>query len=243
MKSSGQSTPDSTEMAAQVLLQNLGYHDIYFEPNGYKKPPDYSMEGNIGVEVTRLERRFQTNQGLKSIESIRKPVDDLLRRWLNAMPDHKQACTVAVQLLFDLEVGIDLKPIKSHLLQSIESSTLAGNFRRRVPVNDKLEFELFRIDQKRDELYKVWGSEGGSGYQIDDPRTTAVRTAIADKAGKMAKIKHDYTHLWLILEDWVAFDTVDPDLCAINISGIEHPFSRIILFSWQNPEQWIDLNV
>lgn len=243
MKSSGQSTPDSTEKAAQVLLQNLGYRDIQFEPNGYKKPPDYCIEGNIGVEVTRLDRRFQTGRGLLSTKSVEKPVEDLVKEWLKTLPNHNLGCTVLVQLLFEREGGIDLKPVKANLLQSIESATMAENFNRRILVNDKLEFDLYRIDGKRDVPYIVGPSAGGSGYMIDEPRTTAIHKAIVDKACKMANIKQDYTDLWLILEDRVAIDTVDPDLAAVNLSGIEHPFSRIILFSWQKPEEWIELKV
>lgn len=243
MESDNQSKPDPTEKAARVLLQHLGYHDILFEPNGYKVPPDFCIEGNIGVEVTRLERHFQTERGLLPIESVEKPVEYLLKEWLISLPDHKLDCTVWVQLLFEREGGLDLNPDKALLLKHIESATMEGDFMRRTQVNDKLEFQLLKSARKGKFPYMVHPSAGGSGYMIDEYRLNALRKAIAHKSSKVDKIKDDYSALWLILEDRVAISVEVTGLAELDLSAGKHPFSRIILFSWQKPEEWIELKV
>jgi len=241
MNSSKKTKPDATEMAAKVLLEHLDCRNIDFEPNGETTPPDFRIYGNIGIEVTRLNRYFQTPEGPKSIESIELPVEKLPNQWLKTLPVHNLPCTVWVQLLFEREGGIDLKPYKTLLLKSIEGATMAGNFMRRIQISDKLEFQLIRSTRIGDQPYKAHPSSGGSGYMIDSHRMNALRKAIAHKSYKANSIKNHYSALWLILEDRVAICVEDSGLAEIDLYGFEHPFSRIILFSWQNPEEWIEL--
>ncbi len=52
------------EKIAKKYLIDLGYETIDFEPRGESTAPDFRIDGNIGIEVRRLNKHI-THNGLK----------------------------------------------------------------------------------------------------------------------------------------------------------------------------------
>jgi len=51
--------PDPSETQARRYLEHLGCKDIVYEPDG-NVPPDFVVDGRIGVEVRRLNQNEHT---------------------------------------------------------------------------------------------------------------------------------------------------------------------------------------
>jgi len=46
------------EKITEAYLKALGFEDIVFEPEGKSKLPDFRIDGNIAVEVRRLNQNY-----------------------------------------------------------------------------------------------------------------------------------------------------------------------------------------
>lgn len=64
---------DSSEAAIQRLLAHMGFTDITYEPDG-NIPPDFVVNGQIAVEVRRLNQNFDDGLGTRGLEEVTAPL-------------------------------------------------------------------------------------------------------------------------------------------------------------------------
>lgn len=55
------------EKLAEQFLNEQGFKVIDFEPLGNSKPPDFRIDGNVGVEVRRLNKHLTNNQPIENL--------------------------------------------------------------------------------------------------------------------------------------------------------------------------------
>jgi hypothetical protein len=58
---------DSSEKLVKIHLESLGYTDIRYEPDG-NATSDFLVNGNIAVEVRRLNKIYDDGSGTKGLE-------------------------------------------------------------------------------------------------------------------------------------------------------------------------------
>jgi hypothetical protein len=64
---------DHSEAAIQKLLANMGFMNVTYEPDG-NIPPDFAINGEIAVEVRRLNQNFDDGSGMRGLEEISTPL-------------------------------------------------------------------------------------------------------------------------------------------------------------------------
>ena len=73
------------EAWAEDYLRRVGYTDICFEPDG-NVPPDFLINGNIAIEVRRLNQHYKAKSGkVEGLEQLAVPRRETVERVLKAL--------------------------------------------------------------------------------------------------------------------------------------------------------------
>jgi hypothetical protein len=65
------------EKITEAYLESLGFKDVVFEPEGKSRIPDFQIDGNIAVEVRRLNQHYFTKDKVRGLEERRIPLFQL----------------------------------------------------------------------------------------------------------------------------------------------------------------------
>ncbi|PKN70089.1 MAG: hypothetical protein CVU52_09195 [Deltaproteobacteria bacterium HGW-Deltaproteobacteria-10] len=87
------------EKITEDYLIASGFKDIVFEPNG-NIPPDFSIEGKIGVEVRRLNQNYFTEDKASGLEEDRIPLFKLFETTLKKFDAQYSGKTYWISIRF-----------------------------------------------------------------------------------------------------------------------------------------------
>ena len=108
---------DANEQRTEHWLQCLGYTDIIYVENTNDQPPDFIVNGDIAVEVRRLNWMFgDENRGLESIE---EPLKQDIKSGLKCAEQPPPGCKVFVSCdLYRTEL-----PNRNMIVQEVKEAT------------------------------------------------------------------------------------------------------------------------
>jgi hypothetical protein len=235
---------DATEQIVHNFLLRQGHENIIFEPLGHSKSPDFSLNGEIGVEARRLNQHYFTSgvaQGLeidsyRVINKIRSilieygpPINNkswsFFVRFHRPVPNHKQIETLT----------------KEALNKFITDGEVAFG---RIFQTNNLAFDLDEIGSGRECKFVFGGYQDlqSGGFVIEELEKN-IQLCVKEKAKKVDLNRHCYSQWWLALVDLTGFDGV----CFHGICFHQHIFrstalerylwDRIIVISPNPPHQ------
>ncbi len=230
------------ERKVREFLINQGYNSIMFEPLGKSKPPDFLIEGNIGIEVRRLNKHIKTNESIEPIENLQYKFVPKFKQILKELENTDLPYSIYVSLNYKRPIKITNR-LLLELKNSIISSTKAEIFSVNIKFNKQITYSLYKTEFKSDQTYELrLISDNDSLGNVQDVRYDALVIAINEKSKKLKDIKSSFSKLWLILVDDI-FSRVDNttkwDLQKY--PKIKSNFDRIILVSKVDVNMWIDL--
>ncbi len=88
------------EIITEAYLKSLGFKDVVFEPEGKSKLPDFRIDGNIAVEVRRLNQNYFKKNEVRGLEETRMPLFKLLESSLSDFDSHYKGCSYWVSIRF-----------------------------------------------------------------------------------------------------------------------------------------------
>jgi len=230
------------EKIVQAFLYSQGYSDIDFEPLGESKPPDFSLNRVIGVEVRKLNKQIILGQKMIDIEELKHQMYQKLNNFFSQceMSTHPHSYYVDVNYRRPLKLKSDfLKKLKDSLLEAVMFENLDEYFF----LTKNFKYRLIRT-QKMEKTFEIVGwKDLDDGGCVQEDRYLAIKKAIAEKNEKLNSIKNQFSELWLILVDTI-FSRVDITTKQDfdRFPKIQSIFDRVILISSRNPNDWIDLN-
>lgn len=196
---------NAEEQIAETYLKLLDIGDVKFEPNG-NIPPDFSINGYIGVEVRRLNQHFTEGTNAIGLEVLEIPIWDAFIEVLRSFEKGTREKSFGVGLIFQrpLKNKIkDLKPLmKNALISFLET-------RPKLPctisVNDQVKFLIFVTEIEEDELFLEAGSadSDAGGPPMVQKYIENIRHCIKEKSMKIKSRMPRYEVWWLILVDTI----------------------------------------
>ena len=201
---------NDTEMRAHSLLEALGFTEISNRTN-HNVPPDFIANGNVGIEVTRLNRAIFVDGTPIVLDSsflgIMTAVESVLQEFSNADSD---PC-----FFVSLTLGrpFDKKSAKKALRERLNGFLASGApSLGRTLVSKEL---LIRIEPTQ----ALWDRRFHIGGVSDLPRAEYTDDAICGNLLRVAKTKKDkcisgglsLSKWWLVLENTVSY-TVPEDI-------------------------------
>ncbi len=228
------------EKIAENFLLKQGYVDIVFEPLGLSMPPDFSIEGEIGIEVRRLNKHM--GHVSKPIEKLEFNLVPKFRKLLLELENPELAYSVGVTLRYKRPLTVS-KNLLDELKKSIRNSTQLELFKSDIVFSDKLTYVLWKGNGKSNQTYELRTlMDFDKGGDVTRARYEALKIAIEEKNRKLKHLKSSYEKFWLILIDNI-FSIVDETtkIDLASLPEIKSMFSRIILISKTSPYDWVDI--
>jgi hypothetical protein len=224
------------------FLSTLGYKNIIYEPLGRSKPPDFSIEGKIGIEVRRLNKYIKINGEYEPIEKFEFEFVPKFRNAIKELENQNLPFSIGINLNYKRPFEVTKQLLKD-LKNSIIDSTISENYGINIFFNEKITYMLFKGNGRSDQTYKLIGiMDRDRGGVVQDSRSNALQICIDEKSSKLKSLEDKFNELWLVLVDNI-FSRVDyttkQDLQRI--PEIRSIFKRIIMISFKDSTNWIDL--
>ena len=230
------------EKLVEQFLEEHGFKTIYFEPLGESKPPDFRIDGNIAVEVRRLNKHVAVNNTIQPIEDLEYKFVPKFRKLLDSMDDSELDYSIAVTLRYKRPIKLSKELLKG-IKNSILKSTNLELFGVEIEYNKQIKYELYKGNVKTEKTYNlvIW-SDFDKGGTVQDARYEATKICINEKTEKLIDLKDKFSALWLILVDDI-FSRVDYTTKQDfeRFPKIESIFERVIIVSRINSKNWVDL--
>lgn len=230
---------DDSEKLAEQYLRTLDYADVRYEPDG-NIPPDFSLDGVVGVEVRRLNQSHDDGSGArrKGLEEQAIPLWRRMRGYLEGLglapegraswyvfyrfgrpiPDWKQLKKRLDSILLPFMAEIDPQPFSKDL-------------------GDGFSIRVFRSPSPKPTFFRAAGvSDEQSGGWLLAEMEANLTHYIAEKARKIEPFRAAYREWWLVLDDQIGYglDKFDQDMFHDQVKVSPGPFSRIVLLDPKN---------
>lgn len=230
------------EKLVKQFLEEQGFKTIDFEPLGESKAPDFRIDGNIAVEVRRLNKHVLVNNKIQPIENLEYKFVPKFHKLLYSMDNPDLEYSIGVSLNYKRPIETDKELFKG-IRKSIIKSTKLEIFGVEIEYNDQIKYELIKGNGKTEKTYNliIW-SDYDKGGIVQDARYMAAKICVNEKAEKLIGLSEKFSALWLILVDDI-FSRVDYTTKQDfnRFPKIESIFDRIIIISKLNTKNWIDL--
>ena len=235
---------DLDESRAEQWLQQQGYTNIQFVTDTSEQPPDFVVNGDIAVEVRRLN--LMVGDENKGLESVEKPLERDIRSGLAAAqpPPHGYRVYVSCDLLHtelpDKNMVIEeVKKAANHFINRLKASIHDGQplSNSRDETDFGLIIHFITGTSSATNEFKLMGVTAGigeTGFVLGDAIDN-INRSIDEKSDKIKKKHHLYSEWWLILVEHNVHATMlrEPDeLQTVRNSLTDTSlWSRIIILS------------
>lgn len=191
------------ERIAYNALKNLdSKFNIVYEPDG-NKPPDFSINGSIAVEVRRLNQQYYNENGKQEgLEKISISLIQSIQTVLNKIGDLKTgnyyllAITYSRPFEKDKSLPTRIENDLRNYALNCESST---NF---LFYGCNLSIIIFKTSTKLNRTFAICGQSGiDSSGVLNDIYIDNINHCILEKTQKINPYFQNYSQWWLLLVD------------------------------------------
>lgn len=233
---------DSTEKIVSDHLSYRGFANVQYEPDG-NIPPDFLVDGNIAIEVRRLNQNYFDGNDVVGLEDIAIPLWIKLKRLVAdagpAFGNHSWIVffrfTRPVEPWKVIEAKVT-KALKDFMVAPIR---LKGTI---VKIGD-FELEVLPASKLHATMFVMGGcSDEESGGWLISEMEINIRYCVNEKSAKIAKVRPKYRQWWLALVDYIGYglDELERELFFDQVS-IAHDWDKIILIDPRNPARWFEI--
>jgi hypothetical protein len=228
------------EMVYEYLM-NLGYEEIQHEPNCQGNngniPPDFSIKGNIGIEVRRLNQYHNNGISYEPLEKVEHSLSDGITNFLKSYNKDGFEKSAFIDIKFSRPIRYSkslIKELKKELDEHLPNIHLFKEFQLR-----NLSVKLFPSSSKLDDVFHLGVQvDKNSGGHIVSNLYKNLELIINEKTDKVRPEFKKYNSWWLILIDDISFGVAENDLDQLNkLTPFEHCFDKILLLSPVNRTQ------
>lgn len=224
---------DESEKLVEKYLIALGRGAVVFEPDG-NIPPDFSLDGSIGIEVRRLNQNYERPDGsTEGLEELAIPLWQRLQKALPKLGPSIDGESWFVCMDFRRPVG-QWKPLQAKIEQAL-LAFMRSTPRTATTIKIAQNFELDLICAEKDQgSFFLLGasSDDDSGGWVMGEVEKNLRLCILEKGRKIAPYRGNYSEWWLVLSDHIDFgmDVKDREVFRAEVMpSIQHTFDKIIL--------------
>ncbi len=224
---------DESERLVEKYLLALGRGAVVFEPDG-NIPPDFSLDGSIGVEVRRLNENYERPDG--SAEGLEELAIPLLQRLQQALPMLGSSIdgeSWFVCIDFRRPIG-QWKPLQAKIEQALLSFMRStSRTATTIKIAQNFELDLLRAGKDQGSFFLLGASsDEDSGGWVMCEMEKNLRLCLSVKERKIAPYRDKYPEWWLVLTDHINYgmDVEDLEVFRVEVMpSIQHAFDKIIL--------------
>jgi hypothetical protein len=232
---------DATEKLALAHLKSRGFANIVYEPDG-NVPPDFLVDGEIAVEVRRLNQNEPNRPTPKGLEETEIPLLHRFRSLLASIgPPRPNRWWVTLR--FKRPVPSWSK-VRGPIEEFLRKQQAKGEPKAVLHLADRaIEIETFARSTPAKKAFALGiTSDHDSGGWVLSELERNIDLCVRDKSKKIAKYRPRYAQWWLLLLDHVAYGLSDFDWEQFKQAvHVTHDWDKVVLVNPLNPLLYRDL--
>ena len=233
---------DATEQLVADHLAHRGYTNVVYEPDG-NIPPDFLVDGNIAIEVRRLNQNHFEDGDAKGLEEVAIPLWKRVKELASSLgaPTENESWFVFFRFARPVEAWKALGPKLRKALEAFVSSPT----KKKCVIFKTAGFELevFKASSPHATMFVMGGcSDEESGGWLLSEMETNISHCASEKSRKIEKVRSKYKHWWLALVDHIGYglDDFNREMFRDQVS-ISHGWEKIILIDPRDPSRWFEI--
>ncbi|CAL95244.1 conserved hypothetical protein [Azoarcus olearius] len=234
---------DASEKLVQDHLLHRGYVDVVYEPDG-NVPPDFLVNGNIAIEVRRLNQNHFDGPTSAGLEEVAIPLWKKVKALLESMGPPTNGETWFVHFRFSRPVE-GWKTLEGKLRSGLQTFAKATNQNPMIVARGQnFELEVFcRASKVHEAMFIMAGcADQESGGWLLSEMETNIRHCASEKERKISKVRPKYPEWWLALVDHIGYslDEFERELFRDQVS-ITHNWDRIVIIDPRDHKRWFEI--
>lgn len=231
---------DKSEQIAESHLKSRGFQSIVYEPDG-NIPPDFLVDGQIAVEVRRLNQNEDTAEGPRGLEEVAIPLQGAVKRLLKELGPSRGGESWYVMYDFRRPLAADWRPALRGSLMAFRDGPERQTGRRAVA--PRLKVNLIRAGRSYQDFFVLGGyADGDSGGFVLSELNRNIRICVLDKTNKVARVRANYPEWWLLLVDHIGFGLDATGRVELRqLLQLEHSWDKILIVSPIDPPMAYEL--
>ena len=222
------------ESVVNLFLNQTQKGKIVYEPDG-NIPPDFSIDGQIGVEVRRLNQNFRTKNSYEGLEQVSSPLESAIEEVLLSFDSQYRGKSFWVNFDYERPVKLNqIKALKEKLRDQVQEF-LDQNFQppRVLQVSENIIFEIqTRLPTNGKTFRRAVSIDDNSGGPVIHEYIENVNLCILEKNEKIGPYKPKYQEWWLTLVDKTVLYPDEADLKEIKQNIIDlRSFTRLCIIN------------
>ncbi|UEB94638.1 hypothetical protein LIS66_19965 [Pseudomonas sp. HN2] len=235
---------DSAEMLSQAFLRSQGFNTVEYEPDG-NIPPDFLCDGQIAVEVRRLNHHFEADgEAPESLDkkgvAIWNTVKEILREI--GPPTHGQSWWVCYTVRRPIKGYKDIPRLLKKALLEFRDHPRDGE--QKIAVVEGFSVKLVPAEIVHDlEFVFASASDRDSAGWLLDMMEKNLQLCIDEKSKKIDKVRANYQTWWLVLVDMIGWglSEFDQELFRDSVSIEKRDWAKIILIDPHDPGRYFEI--
>jgi hypothetical protein len=222
---------DVSEKLALAHLSELGFSQIVYEPDG-KVPPDFLINGEVAVEVRRLNyNKRNASGGYEGLDNSRIALIRIMRATLASFGPSKEGKSWFVGYRFSRPI-----PHLSNLKQKVRDALTAfleGQIDLedgKISVADRFELILIRPSVPRPTCFTLATAfDRDAGGWMASLLQDNIQICIEEKTRKIARFRSKYQQWLLLLIDHIGYGICEQ-------IQIKHEWDKVLIVNPLDPK-------
>jgi hypothetical protein len=196
---------DRQEKLTEAYLKSIGFKDVVFEPEGKSKLPDFQIDGDIAVEVRRLNQHYFTKDKVQGLEEVAIPMFELLKSTLSECDPLYDGRSYWVSVRFRRPIGKRNTNKKAIVKALTDFLNRPFQLPYDLKVTENIHFHIFSSQAVEGKVFRfAGGSDRESGGWVLSEFTKNFNHCVEQKTQKIKNHRDKYTSWWLVLVDQIA---------------------------------------
>jgi len=231
---------DRSEAAIQELLSRMGFSNVIYEPDG-NVPPDFLIDGEIAVEVRRLNQNFDDGSGMRGLEEVTVPLWQKMERLTESIAETDgNSWFVWFRFSRPVPAWRSLEPEIRRALLEFKAS--ANKHTRLIYSVPNFQVEVAEASQPLETFFRMGGmSDQQAGGWVVAELISNIRHCASEKLSKIEPYRSKYKTWWLGLTNYTGFGLGEYDRQQLQ-QYLRRPdgWDRILLINPSDPGKWVE---
>lgn len=231
---------DRSEAAIQKLLAHMGYSNVLYEPDG-NVPPDFVIDGEIAVEVRRLNQNFDDGSGVRGLEEVTAPLWQKMTRLVESIAETDgNSWFISFRFSRPVPPWKSLEPeVRDALFEFKASATKTTRTIYSVP---NFQVEVAEASHPLETFFRMGGmSDRQAGGWVVAELISNIRHCSSEKLLKVEPYRRRYKTWWLALTNYTGFGLDEYDRQQL-LQHLPRPdgWDKVLLINPSDPENWLE---
>ena len=219
----------------------MGFSSVVYEPDG-NIPPDFVINGEIAVEVRRLNQNFSDGSRMQGLEEVSIPLWQKMTKLVESIAETDgNSWFVWFRFSRPAPFWKSLEPQLRDALLEFKAS--ARKYRRVIYSDQNFQVEVAEASKPLETFFRIGGmTDQQAGGWVVAELILNIQHCASEKLGKIEPYRDKYKTWWLALTNHTGFklDQYDQQQLQQHLTR-PNGWDKVLLVTPDEPGKWIEL--